>query len=318
MKGQERSKPLIVAATAAREGPVASGGLPTVPADEYRLGPGDHIGISLPFADEINNKPQIIDTAGYINIAFAGRLRAAGLTTQELEAQLREKLSAYFESPAVVVNILEYGSQPVSVIGEVHAPAVHQLHGKMTLVEMLSASGGLTPEAGSRLEITRDRTYGILPLSNVHIDPSEKVSRAEIELAPLLSGNRDNILVCPNDILNVPRAKLIYVLGEVHKPGGFPLRENESASVLQALALAEGPLATAGTGNARILRGGPAGPRQEIPVNLRRVLNREQADLLLKPDDILYVPNSKAKSAALRGIETALQIGAGVVIWGRY
>ncbi len=283
----------------------------------YRLGPGDHIGISLPFADEINNKPLIIDTEGNINIPFAGRVRVSGMTTAELEKALRDKLSPYFENPPVVVNILEYGSHTVSVIGEVHTPAIHQLRGKETLIEILSASGGTTPEAGPRLEITRDVNYGLLPLPGARVDISGKFSKAEVEIASL-GGTASNILLRPNDIIRVPRARLIYVLGEVHKPGGFPLRDNESASVLQALALAEGPLPTAGISRSEILRAEEGGARHAIPVNLKKVLNREDPDVALMADDVLFLPNSKAKSATLRGLETALQIGSGVVIWGRY
>ncbi|MDQ2775345.1 MAG: polysaccharide export protein [Acidobacteriota bacterium] len=290
-----------------------------VPRDEYRLGPEDQITITVRFADELNNKTVPIDSAGYINIPFAGRVSAAGLTVAELQTSLAKKLTPYFAAPQVVINIAQYGSKPVAVMGEVHNPAVHQLRGRETLMQLLSASGGLTQEAGSKLEITRQMVWGELPLPNARVDSSGTSSTVEVDLSALLSGNEsENILLCSNDTVTVPRAKLIYVLGEVHKPGGFPLHETETASVLQALALAEGPLGTASTEHARILRMQSNGVRQEIPVNLRNILEREQPDISLKPEDVLYLPNSKAKSATLRAVEAAIQMGTGVVVWGRF
>lgn len=291
----------------------------TPPRDEYKLGPEDQIIIAVPFADELNNKIVPVDSAGYINIPFAGRVSAAGLTVRELEVQVVKRLKPYFQAPRVVINITQYGSKPVSVIGAVHNPAVHQLRGRVTLIQLLSSSGGLTPEAGSKLEITRQAVWGKLPLPSAHMDPSGTSSTAEVDLSALLSGNpAEDILLCPNDTVTVPRAKLIYVLGEVHKPGGFPLHDTETASVLRAVALAEGPLGTASIGHARILRMQTGGVREEIPVNLRKILDREEPDITLKADDVLYLPNSKAKSATVRGIEAAIQMGTGVVVWGRF
>jgi polysaccharide biosynthesis/export protein len=285
--------------------------------DEYRLGPDDQIVINVMFAEELTNKTVRIDSTGYINIPFAGRVRAATLSVRELERDLTFKLKPFFENPNVVVNVAEYGSKPVSVLGEVHNPAVLQLRGPRTLVEMLSASGGLTNEAGSKLIITRQALWGPLPLAHTHMDPSGNFSTAEVDLGGLLSGSpTENILVCPDDTITVPRAKLIYVMGEVHKPGGFPLHDMETASVLQVVALAEGTTDTASIDHARILRPNRGLEREEIAVNLRKIIDRSQPDIQLRPDDILYVPNSKSKKAAIRGLETAIQMGTGIVIWG--
>ena len=285
--------------------------------DEYLLGPDDQVTINVMFAEELTNRLVRIDSSGYINIPFVGRIRAADLTVHQLQVALASKLSPYFENPSVTVNITEYGSKPVSVLGEVHKPSVLQLRGAKTLIEMLSAAGGLTPQAGSKLTITRERRWGALPLRNAHVDASGEFSIGDVDLTSLLSGNpTENILVRPDDTITVPRAKLIYVMGEVHRPGGFPLHDTESASALQMIALAEGPLQTAKTDRARILRLQPNGQRQEIEVNLSKVLDRRDPDVPLKPDDILYVPNSKSKRAAMRIMETAIQMGTGVVIWG--
>lgn len=287
--------------------------------DQYRLGPEDQISITVRFADELNNKTFTVDSAGFINIPFAGRVKVVGSSVVQLEQDLALKLKPYFKSPDVVVNIVQYGSKPVSVIGEVQKPAVQQLRGRLSLMELLSASGGLTQEAGSKLQITRRMLWGPLPLANAHTDASGTFSIGEVNLSELLAGNpAQNILLCPDDTVTVPRARLIYVLGDVHKPGGFPLREAESASVLQAVALAQGPLVTASRRHVHILRTQLGGVRQDIPIDLEKILDREHPDVLLQPEDVLYVPNSKAKNATLRGLETAIQMGTGLVIWGRY
>jgi polysaccharide export outer membrane protein len=114
----------------------------------------------------------------------------------------------------------------------------------------------------------------------------------------------------------VPRARLIYVIGEVKRSGGFPLHEKQNISVLQALALAEGLTRTAGLSGARVLRNNPAtGQREEIPINLRSIFEGKSPDLPLVAEDILFIPNSMAKSSALRAVEAAIQMGTGVVIW---
>ena len=127
-----------------------------------------------------------------------------------------------------------------------------------------------------------------------------------------------NLTVCANDIVVVPRARLVYVIGEVHKPGGFVLRDKETLSILEALSMSEGMTRTAGPKNARILRA-QAGETQrlEIPVNLAQILAGKAEDVKLRPDDILFVPDSKPKTAALRGVEAAVQMATGVIIWHR-
>ena len=144
---------------------------------------------------------------------------------------------------------------------------------------------------------------------------------AEINLKQLMEARNpaQNIQIRSNDVITVPRADLFYVLGEVHKPGGFTLRDKEHVTVLQALSMSEGLLRTAGGKHARILRADSSeAHRKEIPVNVSKILSGQSPDVPMQPDDILFVPNSAPKSAALRGLEAAVQAGTGVAIWGRY
>jgi len=125
-----------------------------------------------------------------------------------------------------------------------------------------------------------------------------------------------NVAVRPGDIVKVPRAGIVYVLGEVQKPGGFVLQNNENISVLQALALAEGPTHTSAISRARIIRtDSSTGKRIEIPMNLGKIYSGKAPDMLLEAKDIVFVPNSAAKNVFYKGSQAALQTAAGVAIY---
>ena len=125
-----------------------------------------------------------------------------------------------------------------------------------------------------------------------------------------------NLLVYPGDIVKVTTAGLVYVVGEVKKPGGFVLKNNQNISLLQALALAEGLTRTSATSQARIIRTDPkTGKRVEIPVNLGKILASKASDPGLQPKDIFFIPNSSAKSAFYRGAESAVSMATGVAIY---
>jgi polysaccharide export outer membrane protein len=151
--------------------------------------------------------------------------------------------------------------------------------------------------------------------------PAPSGSRAEvveINLKKLLESADSalNVTVRPGDIVKVPRAGIVYVVGEVTKPGGFVLQNNENISVLQALALAQGTTHTSEISRARIIRTDPAtGKQTEMPLDLGKILSGKKPDSLLQPKDIVFVPNSAAKSVFYRGSEAALQTAAGIAIY---
>jgi polysaccharide export outer membrane protein len=128
---------------------------------------------------------------------------------------------------------------------------------------------------------------------------------------------QDNILVRASDVITVPRAEMVYVIGEVNKPGGFVLNDKESMSVLQALSLAGGTTRYAAPSSARVLRPGLDGSRKEQALNLKQVLAGHTNDVPLKSQDILFVPSSATKNATLRAIEAGIQIGTGVLVFRR-
>ncbi|MCL4401467.1 MAG: polysaccharide export protein [Acidobacteria bacterium] len=286
----------------------------------YVLGPGDQISIRVLEVEEINDKPVRIDLSGYVRLPLVGRVRAGGLTVEQFEANLTRSLTAYVRKPDVSVAVTEYHSQPVSVIGAVKTPGVHQLEGRKTLIEILSMAGGLDVTAGPKVKITRRAEWGPIPLATASRAQGGDFSVAEVNLKDLIDAQNPecNIVILPHDVISVPRAEMIYVVGQVLRSGGYVLNEHEAMTVLQALTLAGGLDRTASPKNARILRStAGAAERTEISVNLQKILEGKGADLPMRPEDILFVPTSTPKKAAIRAIETAIQIGTGVVIWRR-
>jgi polysaccharide biosynthesis/export protein len=284
----------------------------------YLLGTDDQLDIAAPELTEIAGKPVRVDGQGDIQVPLAGRVHMAGLTVQQAEEKLNTALLPYIREPQVIVNVSEVRSQPVSVLGAVNTPGVHQVQGRKTLLEMLALAGGVRPDAGYSVRITRELEWGCIPLPNSQLDATGRFSVAELNLKEIMEAKNpeQNIQIFPHDVLSVPKAEMVYVIGEVRRSGGFVLGEHESISVLQALSLAEGLNGGADTRHARILRlKRDADQREELPVDVKDVLSGKKPDVPLQGDDILFIPGSTGKKAALRALEAAVQTGTGLAIW---
>jgi len=285
----------------------------------YVLGPDDQITIHVPDLPEIENRFVRVDSNGMINLALAGDLKVSGQTVDQVRALVETRLRAYLQNPVVTVTVTEYRSQPVSVLGAVNQPGVQQVHGPKTLFEVLSMAGGLRNDAGNLLKITRRKEAGELPLADKTLDAKGEFYVGQVRIRSVMQADNpeENILILPHDVISVPRAECVYVIGAVKRSGGFVLNERENMSVLQALSLAEGLDRQASPGQAKILRPGTDGQREEIPINIGRVLSGALPDKELRANDILFIPTSVAKNASMRAIEAAIQLGTGVVIWRR-
>jgi polysaccharide export outer membrane protein len=284
----------------------------------YLLGPDDQLEISGPELSDLPNKPVRIDGEGDIQVPLVGRIHVAGLTVQQTEQELNRVLSKYIRKPQVVVGVAEVRSQPVSILGAVNTPGVHQVQGHKTLLEMLALAGGIRPDAGYSVRITRQVEWGCIPLPKTELDASGRFSVAELNLKEIMEAKspEENIQIFPHDVISVPKAEMVYVIGEVKRSGGFVLGEHEAISVLQALSLAEGLNTTADARHARILRlKRDADQREELAVDVKDVLNGKKTDVPLRGNDILFIPGSTGKKAALRAVEAAIQTGTGMAIW---
>jgi polysaccharide export outer membrane protein len=284
----------------------------------YLLGPNDVLEISGSEFPESANKRSQVDGEGNVDVPLIGRVHVTGLTVEQTEEKLNKLLHKYIREPQVVVNVAEVHSEPVSVLGAVNSPGVHQVQGYQTLLEMLSQAGGVRPDAGYSIRITRRLEWGCLPLPNAQVDSTNHFSVAEVNLKQIMNAKNpeDNIQILPNDVITVPKAETVYVIGDVKRSGGFAMDEKRSVSVLQALSLAEGLNGTADTHHAKILRLKNDGEqREELPVDLKQVLTGKKPDVAMMGDDILFVPGSTTKKAAMRAIEAGIQTGTGLAIW---
>jgi polysaccharide export outer membrane protein len=289
----------------------------------YILGPDDGVTINVVDLPELEAKALgviRIDHQGNIRLPLAGRIDAAGQTVEGLEAEIVKRLSGIMNTPEVSVSVAEYRSHPVSVLGAVRNPGVYQVTGPKTLFEVLSLAGGLNPDASNRIKIMRAASAGPLPLANASSDKTGEFYTAELNVKSVMEAKNpeENINVLSNDVITVPKADMVYVVGAVHKSGGFPLSEKEQISVLQAVSLAEGLDSVAKTSGARILRqSSPGAQRTEVAVNVQKILDGRAQDVPLQANDILFIPNSLAKSASMRILNAALQAGTGVAMYGR-
>ncbi len=284
----------------------------------YLLGPEDELQISGPELDELSTKTVRVDGEGDIQVPLVGRVHVAGLTVQQAEQELNKRLSTYIRHPQAALDVKELRSQPASILGAVNSPGVHQVEGHKTLLEMISLAGGVRPDAGYSIRITRQLEWGCIPLPGAILDASGHFSVAQVKLQDIMEAKtpEENIQIFPHDVISVPKAELVYVTGDVKKSGGFILGERQTMSVLQAISLAEGLGQAPDTKHAKILRLNPgADQRTEIPVDLRGILQGKGSDVPLQGNDILFVPDATGKKVALRVMEAAIQTGTGIAIY---
>jgi polysaccharide export outer membrane protein len=287
----------------------------------YVLGPEDVLSVKVINVVEIGDVPYAIDLKGNLNMPIIGMVHAAGFTIDELRAILLEKFKDYVRAPEIVISVTDFRSQPISVLGAVVNPGIHQIRGRRTLFEVISEAGGLKADAGNTIKITRRKEFGDVPLPNAFTDPTKQFSIGEVTIRSIMQAQSpsENITVKPFDVVTVPKADLIYVIGDVKRPGGFPLTERPTVSLLEALALAEGLDRTAGPKNSKILRmTAGSSSRIEIPIDVKKILNGQESDVPLYPEDILFIPNNAAKTASARAIEALIQVGTGVAIYSRF
>jgi polysaccharide export outer membrane protein len=234
------------------------------------------------------------------------RIDVAGLMPSEMEDRIAAALveEQILKAPAVTVTIAEYRSRPISVVGAVRQPLTFPAYGKTTLLEALARAQGLNAEAGTAILVTH-------PPRN----PGEAATIERVSVKGLIDGADPalNLMLDGGEEVRVPQMGRVFVVGNVHKPGGFPASDGAEMTVLKALALAEG-LAPFSKKQAYIYRrfdASPSGPPVEIVVELRKIMDRKSADVALGPNDILYIPDSRAARASATTIEKVIAFVAG-------
>jgi polysaccharide export outer membrane protein len=292
---------------------------------DYLIGAGDLLGIDVFDVPELSRDVRVNET-GYISLPLMpSKVRAMGLTPFQLQDKLAELLqtNGLVSTPQVTVSMKEQHSQPITVIGAVKNPMVIQALRKTTLLQALSQAGGISPEAGSTVIVTR----GVMDTSDSADSADASATPVPqtftIRLSDLLdSGDSHfNIPLVVGDVVSVPRAGIIYVVGAVNKPGGFLLENDlDRMTMLKMLSLAGGTTSTAKMKKAVILRKNlDTGQRDQVPVDLSKIMHMKSQDVQLQANDILFVPDSAGLKALHRAGDVGLAVttGVGIVAAGR-
>ena len=280
-----------------------SAAIPATPAapPALRVSAGDLLAVDVFDTPELSAKLRVSET-GDIDLPVAGLTHVGGLTAEQaaviVEEHLRE--NDILKHPHVEVFVQEYATQGVSVLGEVKTPGIYPDLGSHTLLDFISVAGGITPTAGKTVSIT-------------HKNDADHPTLVQLDNSPDVAKKAD-VEILPGDTIVVSRSGIVYVEGDLGKPGGFLIESNDHLTALQAIALAQGANKTASLNKTRLIRKTPSGP-QETRVELAKVLAGKESDIRLEDGDILFVPTGKAKAAAYQGMNYAIGLVTGLAIY---
>lgn len=283
--------------------------------EAYRLGPGDLIEITV-FGVEEFTRDYRISASGNIVVPFLGKVQVSEISGEELEERLATQLTdtGLVKEPLVSVFIKEYRSQPVYVLGAVQQPGQYMITHNLTLLDVLTMAGGLIQERAAHYVLLQRASNQSAPESEAeemtngdgvgkaapHDNPSEII---EIDLEAILERGELalNLPVKGGDVLHVPEREVefYYVVGDVGRPGVFELPIQDGVSQLlltQAVAKAGGPMKTAKMGDGILVRYDESGVRQEVAVDFNAILKGKKTDMVVQPNDVIFIPGSKFKT----------------------
>lgn len=248
---------------------------------DYPIGAGDVLEIAVFGVSELNTKVRV-SRQGAIMLPLVGELAVGGRSPREVERMLDDRLTEYMHDPEVSVFVAEYQSQQVSVTGAVHSPAMHTLKQPRTVLELLSMSGGLSPEAGKMIYV------------NTTLDNAPQ--RFIVDLEQVLSNpNHENleILLSGGDSIFVPQAGVVFVEGAVNAPGSYPLKGG--TGIIEAIAMAKGTKFDAREADVQVFSSDASGERVVVSVPLDRIRANEVPNFELQDGDIVVVPSNTFK-----------------------
>jgi polysaccharide export outer membrane protein len=250
------------------------------------IGPGDELEVTVYGAPDLSGHPRV-SADGNISLPLIGYVRLAGLSSSEaegaIEAQLRQ--ANVVNDPQVSVYVKEYTSSGISVAGEVSKPGFYSAIGPHRLFDVLQAAGGPTDKAANKVVISHRDQKDVTTLS-ISKNPAEMTA--------------SNVELQPGDTVVVPKAGIVYVLGEVTRPGGYVLNSSGGITVLQVVAVAGGPTHVASAGKTRLLRRTENG-FQEQQIDVKKLLRGKAHDVSVRDEDILFIPSSAIKTAMNTG-----------------
>lgn len=266
------------------------------------IAPGDLLDVSEFHTPEFHSAVRV-SPSGTVRLPLVDEIKVAGLNETEAAQAIAAALVArgMLTHPQVFVLVTAYVGQDVSILGEVARPGVYAYAVHHRLLDVISAASGLSPSAGSLVNI-------------YHRDDPNTPHLVVLDPNGADGGTDHNPELAPGDTIEVSRGGLVYVVGDVNRPGGFAVDRTVATTVLQALSLAWGPSQNAALKKAILIREQKGG-RTMTSLNLKRMLRGQDPDVPVRERDILFVPDSAAKNLYNRTIESAIQSAAGVSIY---
>jgi polysaccharide biosynthesis/export protein len=295
--------PHFLSAQSPRPNPADAAAPGNLPAQ--KIGARDLVALTVYSAPELSRQIRVSEE-GWIQVPMLKRrIMAAGLMPSDLEQEITVGLreEEILIDPVVTVAMAEYASRPISVLGAVRRPVTFQASSPVKLLDALTRAEGLTPEAGAELLVTRQGLVTRVPVKGL-------IDRADPEFNLTLEGGEE---------IRVPEAGRVFVVGNVKKPGAFPVHDGQETSVLRLLAQSEGLLPFHAK-TAYLFRSDDGGRRNEIAVELKKIMDRKSPDLSVRANDILYVPDNTRRRVSAQAIERILTFGSttasGALVWG--
>ena len=294
-----------------------------VDAREYIISPDDVLDVYILDVPELSRTYRVNQSGQLVFPLLPKPLHAAGLTLEGFSALLASELksSGTISDPHVSVTVKESRMHSISLTGAVKSPQLFPLMVPTRLRSVLTQAGGVSDDAGSVAKVTRGGALvANLPAAGADgATPSDGPQTVTINLNELMNSDdsSQNIVIYPGDWIHVPRAGIIYVVGAVGQPGGYVLNTaREHLTVLQLVAIAGDLKPTAKREHSIIIRrSAPGGERQEIALDIKKILAGKSPDVALQGNDILFVPDSAGKKALRRGAEAAIQIATGLALF---
>lgn len=281
------------------------------------IGPTDTVAISVLGAEELSKEWRVGST-GDVTLPLIGRVPAAGLTVEQFERDLHQRLLKYYHQPQVSVWISEFRSQPVTVVGPVEKPGTYQLKGPRSLFDVLIMAGGPKETAGETVTLSRPVEHGDIDFPDARPDVTGKFYTVELPLEDVMEGRGGGaaIDVQPYDVVAVSEHKpprLVHIAGEVTRPGAVELVSQETVSLLKVLAVAGGLTRTASPGRTMIVHLNEQGVQTSTAfVDLRKVLSGKAKDLELTAGDVIFVPTNNVmtylQAASVSAVSTGILV----------
>jgi polysaccharide export outer membrane protein len=272
----------------------AQTGSPVQTQERYQIGPGDVLDIRVYNRPQLSRDAVRVEGNGMIRMPLIeGEIQAACKTEGELAKEISTRYARYYRNLPVDVFIKEYRAREVALIGAVNEQGRYQMQRRIRLLELLTFAKGPTDKAGETINIVRGPRQDLCASNGSSGAEGGFIS---LRLNDTLRGQEGaNPFVEPGDIVTVPEAQQVYVVGNVYSPRSLALRE--PITVSRAVAMAGGPLRDSKTDRIRIVRQQPGGTGQsEIYANLNAIAKKQAEDVLLQPNDIVEVQESTGKS----------------------